>query len=286
MRATSRPILAATLTIVLAAIAAAEAVPGFVSYAAAPDLREEALPSELASGAIVFLPLSSPGVETRRMWLAQRSGVPVVNGYSGHVSPLWEAINHLQAGETDEPSRRAFYTRLLDAGVDTIIADAPSGPLIDPELLRPVGDRLFRIPQDIRFPTLSQIAMGRGAGLLLPESGWSYPEQGETDSWVWSLDRQATLAVPMDGTPHREIALRVQSLDRSDPLELQLWWNRRLLGTQQLTREPGIVAFPLPEAATRTGWTRFEVVGPDPRPVRGSADRRWLGVCVFDVMLR
>ncbi len=286
MRATSRGTLAATLTIVLVAIAAAEAVPGFVSHAVAPDLRQEALPAELASGAIVFLPLSSPEVETRRMWLARRSGLPVVNGYSGHFSPLWEAISHLQAGETDEPTRRAFYTRLLDAGVDTIILDAPSGPLIEPQLLRGVGNHVFRIPSDTRYPTLSQIAMGRGAGLLLPESGWSYPEQGETDSWVWSLDRYATMAVPMDGTPHREIALRVRSLDRSDPAELQLWWNRRLLGTQPLTREPGIVVFTLPEAATRTGWTGFELIGPDPRPVRGSADRRWLSVCLFEVMLR
>jgi hypothetical protein len=285
-RGASRPTLAATLTIVLLAITAAEALPGFVSYDVSPDLREEALPSELASGAIAFLPLSSPGLETRRMWRARRSGLPVVNGYSGHFSPLWEAINHLQAGETDEPIRRALYTRLLDAGVDTLIVDAPSGPLVDPELLRPVGDRVFRIPPDIRYPALSQIALGRGAGLLLPESGWSYPERSETESWVWSLDRRATMAVPMEGTRHREIALRVRSLDRSDPVELQLWWNRRLLGTRPLTREPAVVTFPLPEAATRTGWTRFEIVGPEPRRVRGSEDRRRLGVCVFEVMLR
>jgi hypothetical protein len=286
-RGVSRPTLAATLTIGLLAITAAEALPGFVSYEASPDLREEALRSELASGAIAFLPLSSPDLETRRMWLARRSGLPVVNGYSGHFSPLWEAVNHFQAGETDEPSRRALYTRLLDAGVDTLIVDAPSDPLVDPELLRPVGDRVFRIPPDIRYPALSQIALGRGAGLLLPESGWSYPERSETDSWVWSLDRRATMAVPMDGTPHREIALRVRSLDRSDSVELQLWWNRRLLGTRPLTREPATVTFPLPEAATKTGWTRFEIVGPEPRRVRGSSeDRRRLGVCVFEVMLR
>jgi hypothetical protein len=32
--------------------------------------------------------------------------------------------------------------------------------------------------------------------------------------------------------------------------------------------------------------TRRRYGSADPRPVRGSADRRWLGVCVFDVMLR
>jgi hypothetical protein len=285
-RNTSRPTRAATATVVLLLIAAAEALPGMVSYEAAPDLREEALPADLASGALVFLPLSSPSVETRRMWLARRSGLPAVNGYSGHVSPLWDAISHLQAGDTDERSRRALYTRLLDAGIDTVIVDTPRSPLVDPELLRTVGANIFRIPPDLSVPAFSRIALGRGAGLLVPESGWSYPEQDETASWVWSIDRYATIAVPMDGTPHREIALRVRSLDPSAPAELELWWNRRLLGRRPLTHEPGIVAFPLPEVATRTGWARFEVIGPDPRPVPASADRRRLGVCLLDVMMR
>jgi hypothetical protein len=162
-----------------------------------------------------------------------------------------------------------FYWRLLDAGVDTIVHE-PSGSI--------------RLSDSGPPPVPPTIALGRGAGLLLPEIGWSYPEQDGPESWVWTLDRRAVLRIPFDGTPRSKLTLRVRVLNRDT--EVELWWNGRSLGAHTAGSSPRVVMFDLPPEATRAGWTEFELRGPAPVHPRGSADPRRLGVCVYEIAVQ
>jgi hypothetical protein len=233
--------------------------------------------------AVLFMPLGEPGEETRRMWLARDRGVPVVNGYSGHPSFLWEAIHRLESSEVADDVRRALYSRLQAAGVDTIIVEPSGSPLVAEGLLERVSNGVFKIAA-ASVPGLRTMALGRGVGLLLPEVGWSYPEHDDNDSWVWSLDRHALIAVPMDGSTVKTMAMRVRALH--DSARLELWWNGRYLGTNRAGTTAGVVTFDLPAEATRPGWNRFDVVGPAPQRPRDSEDPRRLSVCVYDIALR
>jgi len=263
-----------------------EGLPGLTPYGTVTFTTIQTLPATVQGRGLLFLPLGNPGEEIRRMWLARRHGVPVVNGYSGHPSYLWEAIWHLQAGAITHDVRHMLYSRLLDSGVDTIVLEEPDSPLVDRQALEPISDRAFRIPAHLNARDVRTIPLGRGAGLLIPELGWSYPEQGHRESWVWSLDRRAVIAVPMDGGPAQQMSLRVRSLSPGGTATLGLWWNGRLLGSEPLRGEPGVVTFTLPEAATRAGWTRFELDGPVPIRPSASTDPRRLSVCLFEVVVR
>ena len=178
--------------------------------------------------------------------------------------------------------RRAFYSRLEASGVDTIIVEPSGSPLVHEPLLQRISDRAYRISP---APPLSvrTIALGRGAGLLVPELGWSYPEQDGKESWMWTLDRHAGFSLPMDGSPARRIALRVRAL--RDGGQVTLRWNRQDLGAQPIGTGTTVITFPLPEDATRTGWARFELEAPRAERPKGSEDPRRLSVCVYELSL-
>jgi hypothetical protein len=262
----------------------AEGLPGLARYERVTDADLAIPPREIKSGAVLFLPLSAPAGEVRRMWHARNSGVPVVNGYSGHPSFLWETIRHLQSAELTDDLRRIFYSRLLAAGVDTVIVEGPESPLVSDRYLQPLGERVFRIANVSITPLPRTIALGSGAGLLIPEIGWSYPERSDTESWVWTVDRRAEMSVPMDGSAVRTLELRVRALRNESPLELV--WNGRSLGTRTVSSSTSVVRFDLPAEATGAGWMRFAIEGPPPVPVPDSEDPRRLSVCVYEIGLR
>jgi hypothetical protein len=253
--------------VVLLALVVAEGLPGLARYEPAALAEDDSLRVPHDARGLLFLPLGDPREEIRRMWLARRLGVPVVNGYSGHPSWLWEAIRHLQSGGMIDDARHALHSRLLAAGVDTIVSTGG----------------ITRIPPT-PVPSAKALPLGRDVGLLVPELGWSYPERDSGDSWVWTLDRRAGLSVPMDGSGVRTIAFRVRALDNNERLEL--WWNGQMLGAQPIGTATKVITFELPDAATRAGWTSFEIVGPPPERPRGSDDPRRLSVCVYDIALR
>jgi hypothetical protein len=284
-RRCSSRLMGHALLMLLALLTVAEGLPGLAAYERVSYLRDEAVPPNVASRGLLFLPLSDPAHEIRRMWLARRSRLPVVNGYTGHSSQLLDVLRSLQGSGTDDETRRAVYSRLLHVGVDTIVTDSPVPSLVDAGTLRQLSDRVYRIPPDVRQPNVRPMALGRGAGLLVPDFGWSYAEGNADESWVWSIDRRAAILVPMNGRP-TQIAFRARSLHPDNVESIELWWNGQLLGAQPLRREAAVISFPLPEAATRDGWTRFELVGPPPVRVPGSVDPRRLSVCVYEIMLR
>jgi hypothetical protein len=262
----------------------AEGLAGLARYERVTDAELAIPPREIKSGAVLFLPLLTPAGEIRRMWHARHSGVAVVNGYSGHPSYLWEAIRHLQRAELTDDLRRFFYSRLLAAGVDTVIVEDPGSPLVSDRYLQPIGERVFRIVNASITPLPRTIALGSGGGLLIPETGWSYPERSDLESWVWTVDRRAEMSVPMDGSAVHALELRVRALRNESPIELV--WNGRSLGTRTVSSSTSVVRFDLPAEATRAGWTRFALEGPKPVRVRDSEDPRRLSVCVYEIALR
>lgn len=263
---------------------AAEGLAGFARHERVTYLATAIPPRELKSGAALFLPLSAPGGEIRRMWHARNSGVPVVNGYSGHQSYLWETVRQLEGAQLPDDVHRLFYTRLLAAGVDTVIVEGPGSSLASDRYLQPLGQSTFRIINAPIAPLPRTMPLGSGAGLLIPEIGWSYPEQSDTESWVWMHNRRAEMSVPMDGSPVRALELRVRALRNESPLEL--FWNGRSLGTRTVSSNPSVVRFDLPAEATGAGWMRFAIEGPEPVPVPASEDPRRLSVCVYEIALR
>ena len=267
----------------LVVLVVAEGLPGLALYEPASNLDERAIPEALASGGVVFLPMNHPSGPRRdieRMWAARRSRVPLVNGYSGHSSRMFDTLLHLERVAPDADTRRALYSLLMEFDVDTILVDAPAtmSPLIDRGLLQQVAEGVYRIPADVPIPSIRTAQLGSGIGLLMTEAGWSYPEGDGNASWAWSLTRQATLRVPMDGTPRREILLRARAVHPDDSETLELWWNGRSLGAQPLPGKAAWLTYALPAAATRQGWTRFEIHGPEPDSVRNSPDPRRLSV--------
>ncbi len=281
----------ALVSAALVVLVVAEGLPGLAYYEPASNLDARAIREELASGGVVFLPMNHPDGPRRdieRMWAARRSGLPLVNGYSCHSSRMFDTLVHLERVSTDAETRRALYSQLIDADVDTILVDAPGtvSPLIDQGLLQPVAEGVYRIPAGVRSPSVQTAQLGSGIGLLMTEAGWSYPEGDGNASWTWSLTRRATLRVPMDGTPRREIVLRARAVHPEDAQMLELWWNGRSLGAQLLAGEAKPLTYALPAAATRPGWVRFEIRGPEPVGVRGSPDPRRLSVCVYEITVQ
>jgi hypothetical protein len=281
-----RPAIASAASAVLVIVAVAEALPSLAFHEPAPNLEAPALGTDLVSGGVLFLPLSTPHQELRRMWRGRDTGVPVVNGYSGHSSALWNGLHTLQSAAPDLMTRQALYNFLLQSDVDTIVLDEPVEWVIGDTRLKKVGDNVFRIPSDVSLPTTRNILLGLQIGLLVPDRGWSNPEQDKTDSWVWAIDDQPTILVPMDGSPLTEISLRVRSLSSDDTPTIELHWNGRSLGTRPLEETPRIVSFPIPAAAAREGWTRFQLVGPPRRPVADGRDPRRLSFALFEIVLR
>jgi hypothetical protein len=282
-RVAFRPAATLAGTMVVAAVAA-EDVAGLAIYEPVTFVGTQVPAPQIKSGAVLFLPLYGPSGEVRRMWNARAAGVPTVNGYSGHPSYLWEAMRHLHPAPLTEDIRRVFYWRLLASGVDTLIVEADGSPLVDGRHLQRLDDRAFRITAASTTPAPRTIALGSGAGLLIPEIGWSYPERSETESWVWTLDRHAEFSVPMNGQPVQALELRVRTLHNHAPLELS--WNGRSLGTRMVSASSSIVRFDLPAEATQAGWTRFALDGPAPIAVPNSEDPRRLSVCVYEIALR
>lgn len=262
----------------------AEGVAGAALYEPVTFVRTPVPAPEIASRGVVFLPLSNPAGELRRMWMARASGVPVVNGYSGHSSFMWDAIRHLHNEASSAVVRSALYSRLFHAGVDTLIVEDPGSPLVDMQFVRPLGDGAFRIVNTSTTVLPRTLAMGKAVGLLIPEIGWSYPEQSNIESWVWTINRHAEFSVPMDGRPVPALELRVRALDDHAPLELS--WNGRSLGTRTVSSSSSVVRFDLPAEATHAGWTRFALDGPEPVGVPNSEDPRRLSVCVYEIALR
>lgn len=275
---------AAMLSAVLVVAVVAEGVAGPAIYEPVTFVGTPVPSPQIKSGAVLFLPLYGPAGEIRRMWNARASGVPTVNGYSGHPSYLWEAMRYLHPAPLTDDIRRLFYSRLLAAGVDTVIVEEDGSPVVDGRHLQRLDDRAFRITPASTGSLPRTIALGRGAGLLVPEIGWSYPEQSETESWVWTLDRHAEMSVPMDGGAVRSLELRVRALRDGSPLKLS--WNGQALGTRVVSTSSRVVRFELPAEATRAGWTRFALAGPEPIGVSNSEDPRRLSVCVYEIALR
>jgi hypothetical protein len=278
-----RPVVMALATVLVLGTVA-EGVASFATYEPVTFVGAQVPSPQIKSRGVLFLPLESPAGEIRRMWNARASGVPTVNGYSGHPSYLWEAIRHLNAAPPTDEVQQLFYSRLLAAGVDTVIVEADGSPLVDGHRLQRLDDRAFRITRESTGTAPRTVALGRGAGLLVPEIGWSYPEQSETESWVWTLDRHAEFSMPMDGSGARALELRVRALRDRSPLEL--WWNGQLLGSRTVSTSPSVMRFDLPAEATRSGWTQFVIEGPEPIGVSNSTDPRRLSVCVYEIALR
>jgi hypothetical protein len=241
------------------------------------------LPVAAGSHGVLMVPLGEAAGTRReiaRMWSARRAGVPIVNGYSGNDSPLYRRLRDLQAAAPDPAVQRALYALLHRFGVTTIVADRPVPSMIDESTLLQVAPGVFRIPDAVARVRVDRFEMGRGAALILTDSGWSYPEHNDHESWVWSVQRRATLRVPLGGVPR--LLARSQS---SEGDELELWWNGRRLGVQPLEETPKLHSFRLLEASSVADWIDVEVRGPVPVRLPGNPDPRALGVCVFEIRL-
>ena len=229
---------------------------------------------------VLMVPLGEAAgtrLEIARMWSARRAGVPIVNGYSGNDSPLYRRLRDLQAAAPDPAVQRALYALLHRFGVTTIVADRPVPSMIDESTLLPVAPGVFRIPDAVARVRVDRFEMGRGAALILTDSGWSYPEHNDHESWVWSVQRRATLQVPLGGVPRRQISLLARS-QSSEGDELELWWNGRRLGVQPLGETPKLHSFRLPEASSVAGLDRPRgaraTAGADARQSRPTRARR------------
>ncbi|HUE84887.1 MAG TPA: hypothetical protein VMO26_02310 [Vicinamibacterales bacterium] len=286
--AARRPgVTAPILTLALAGAVTAEALPDRAWYEDAPPLSPRSVPAEARTGPILMVPLvgvHGPHGEVARMWSARLAGVPLVNGYSGHQSTLYRQLSNLQETLPDADAQHALYALLRHHGVRTIVATRPAPAWIDPSRLREAAPGVFQIPDDVGALQVNRIEMGRGAGLLVTESGWSYPEKNDRESWVWSTGARATLRVPLGGVRRHTIAFRARSqADGAD--ELELWWRGRRLGVQPLDTAPAFHAFRLPEAANELDWIGLELRGPHPIRIAGNPDVRQLSLCLFEIRL-
>lgn len=279
-------VTASIVTLLLAGVVSAEALPERARFDAALPLSSHAVPVEAGRDAIVMLPLAAPygpHGEIARMWSARLAGVPIVNGYSGHESSLYRHLRYLLDTTPDAEGQSALYALLRDNGVSTIVA-AQASAWVDSSRLRQTAPGVFHIPDEARMLHVSRLEMGRGAGLVVTESGWSYPERNERESWIWSTSQRATLRVPLGSEPRRTIALRARSQSDAGE-ELELWWRGRRLGVRPLSKGPAFHEFRLPAAANGAGWIDLELRGPRPIRVLGNSDIRALSVCLFEIRL-
>jgi len=270
----------------LAGLVVAEGLAGVAWFERAWAQSMGRLPVAAGSNAVLMVPLAEaagPRREIARMWSARLAGVPIVNGYSGNESPLYRRLRDRQAAAPDPAVQRALYALLLRFGVTTIVADSPVPSILDESTLVQVAPGVFRIPDAVARVGVDRFEMGRGAGLILTDWGWSYPERNERESWVWSVQPRATLLVPLGGVPRRQISLLARSQSEGD--ELQLWWNGRLLGAQKIGETPMLHSFSLPVEASSAPWIDVEVRGPLPVRLPGNPDPRALGVCLFEIRL-
>ena len=272
---------------VLAGAVVAEGLAGVAWFERAREQSVRRLPVAAGSDAVLIVPLAEAAGTRReiaRMWSARLASVPIVNGYSGNESPLYRRLRDLQAAAPDPSVQRALYALLHRYSVTTIVADRRVPSMIDESALVQVAPGVFRIPDAVARVRVDRFEMGRGAGLILTDSGWSYPERNERESWVWSVQPRATLQVPLGGVPRRQISLlaRSQSAGRD---ELELWWNGHRLGVQAIGETPTLHSFSLPESASAADWIDVEVRGPLPVRLPGNPDPRALAVCVFEIRL-
>ena len=279
----------------LVAVALLESLPGVafyetVSRSAATEMALSSKNIEV-KGAI-FLPI--PPVkrayeEIDRMWLARRNGFPLFNGYSGHFPRVYVNLAELQEQPVSANTRRDLYAFLLHQGIDTIILDSPEHKLVDASLLTPVTPHIYRIPrQHFSLRRIDHVIPGQGIGLLLPRTGWSYPEHGEPlSSWIWSVSADARLRVPIDPTVHRTMGLRVRSLYAGAAASLEVLINGISLGSRVAPQFDSFVFYPLPENLTRPTWYDVEFRGPpplQPSPNQdGSRDSRRLSICLYEI---
>jgi hypothetical protein len=220
---------APTLVLVLAAIATAEGLSSRAWYEPARPLTSPVIPDTAGPGALVMIPLAGTVTardEIPRMWSARLAGVPIVNGYSGHQSRLYRQLWNLQESQLDEEARRALYALLVHEGVRTMVAIGLAADWIEPSRLRETAPGVYRIPDEAGVLQLDRIVMGRGAGLVVTATGWSYPERSDRESWVWSTSQRATLRIPIGGARRHTIALLARSQTAGTD-ELELWWRGR-----------------------------------------------------------
>ena len=271
----------------LAAMVVAEGLPGRATYEQAWAVPIGELPASAGRDAVLIVPLAEragPRREIARMWSARRAGVPLVNGYSGGESTLYRRLREVEASPPNRATQHAAYALLHRYGVTTIIADRRVPSMIDESTLVEVASGVFRIPDTAARLRVDRFGMGRGEGLILTESGWSYPERNERESWVWSVHPRATLQVPLGGVPRRRISLLARSQSAAgDPVEL--WWNGQRLGVQTFDETPRPHSFSLPEEAAGAAWIDLELRGPRPTRLPDSRDPRALGICLFEIRL-
>lgn len=270
----------------LAAMVVAEGLAGRAMYEPAWAVPIGELPVSAGRDAVLIVPLAEragPRREIARMWSARRAGVPLVNGYSGGESTLYRRLRDVQASPPSRATQHAAYALLNRYGVTIIIADQRVPSIIDESTLLEIAPGVFRIPDTTARLRVDRFEMGRGEGLILTESGWSYPERNERESWVWSVHARATLQVPLGGVPRRQISLLARSQSATgDPVGL--WWNGQRLGVQIIGETPRWHSFSLPEtAADGADWIDLELRGPRPIRLPGSRDPRALGICVFEI---
>jgi hypothetical protein len=274
---------APVVTLALAAIMTAEGLANRAWYEDARPLSPAGVPERAGTAAFVMVPLLDPRGEIARMWAARLAGVPIVNGYSGHPSPLYRVLGSLQASTLDAESQRALYALLRHDGVSTIVVTEPVPGWIDPARLLATAPGVYRIPKEADAFSLDRIVMSRGAGLVVTAAGWSYPERNDRESWVWSTSRRALLRIPLGGVRRTAIALRARSQsDGGD--ELEVWWGGRRLGVQPLSTSPAFLEFRLPESTGRS-WIDLELRGPRPIHMPGNPDPRALSICLFEIRL-
>jgi hypothetical protein len=281
------PSMAQWIAFLLAAVVVAEGLAGVAWFEPAWAQPPTRIPVMAAADAVLVVPLAEaagPRREIARMWSARRAGVPIVNGYSGNESALYRRLRDLQAAAPNPAVQRALYTLLHHHGVKTIVAERPMPSMIDESVLVQIEPGVFRIPDAVPQARVDRFQMGRDAGLILTESGWSYPERNEHESWVWSVQPRATLQVPLGGVTRRQISLLARS-QSAEGDRLELWWNGHRLGVHALGPTPMLHSFSLPDAASAANWIDVEVRGPRPVRLPGNPDPRSLGVCVFEIRL-
>ena len=271
----------------LAGAVVAEGLAGVAWFERAWAQSVGRLPVAAGSDAVLMVPLAEAAGTRReiaRMWSARLAGVPIVNGYSGNDSPLYRRLRDLQAAAPDPAVQRALYALLHRFGVTTIVADRPVPSMIDESTLLQVAPGVFRIPDAVARVRVDRFEMGRGAALILTDSGWSYRSTTSTNRGS-GRSSAAQRCRCRSAVCHAGRSACSRDLSRREGDELELWWNGRRLGVQPLEETPKLHSFRLPEASSAADWIDVEVRGPVPVRLPGNPDPRALGVCVFEIRL-
>ena len=285
------PRSALAVSIFLLVLLCSESLPGLAIYERIPD-RGSVSEKKIESEGILFLPIPPLGLawqEIERMWLARRMGCPTVNGYSGYFPPLYTHLYGLQKQTLSRDMRTALYSLLRELGVDTIVFQGSAHPFVDREILRERLPGIYSIPDNTRLPEFESISPGHDVGLLLPISGWHYPESREDYSWMWSFMPTARIRLPVARAADLYLKIRVRSLYPANTQILELLLNGSSLGKRLLSYSDSFLLFQLPARRVKAGWNEIEFRGPPPvQPQQmgiPTTDSRKLGLCLFEIQL-